>query len=203
MAKMTGTRQARKPPGHVATQGLSRNAGRRDRGEEIDPQVLIDKMMLRVQVEGVVHPIWFYRPIQMLPGGPIMHKMPIARDGQMNDMAIFCEQVIDGPAYVRVYDQDGPVMEKDRETVPVEVLLVSDDWANFPIFKVTKGQRLRFEIDNVRTFPENMSAADKLANTGSDALEVRGIWLTGMYFARGGNRGTGLQSTRPAPPRTP
>lgn len=200
---MAKTRQSRKPPGHVATQGLSRNAGRRDREEDIDPQVLIDAKLHRVILEGVSHPIGFHSESNPLPDFDILHRMPIARDGQMNDLAIFCEQVIDGPAYVRVYDQDGLVMEKDREAVPVEVLLVSDDWANFPIFTVTKGQRLRFEIDNVRTFPENMSPADKLTNTGSDTLQVIGAWLTGMYFARGGNRGTGLQSTRPVPPRTP
>lgn len=199
---MSSTRQARKPPAHVSTEGLSRNAGRRDREEDIDPQVLIDAKMHRVIIEGVSHPVCSYSDGLHIPNENILHKMPIARDGQMNDMAIFCEQVIDGPAYVRVYDQDGLVLDRERE-LPVEVLLVSDDWANFPIFRVTKGQRLRFEIDNVRTFPENMSPVDKLANTGSDTLSVIGAWLAGMYFARGGNRGTGLQSERPAPPRTP
>ena len=159
--------------------------------------------MHRVILEGVAHPVGFYSDSNIFPDAEVLYRFPIARDGQMNDMAIFCEQTIDGPAYLRVYDQNGQVMEKDRESVPVEALLVSGDWANLPIFRVTKGQRLLFEIDNVRTFPENMSPADKLANTGSETLEVRGIWLTAMYFARGGNRGTGHQSTRPAPPRTP
>lgn len=199
---MAKTRIARRAPAHVATEGLERNAGRRDRGDEIDPQAIIDAKMNRVIVEGVVHPVDSHADARHLPDDPILHRMPMARDGQMNDMAVFCEQVIDGPAYVRVYDQDGPVMEKERE-VPVEVLLVSDDWSNFPIFRVTKGQRLRFEVDNVRTFPENMSALEKAANTGSETLSIMGVWLTAMYFARGGNRGTGHQSERPDPPGTP
>ena len=198
---MSGTRKGRRAPGHVATQGLERNAGRRDREEDIDPQVLIDRAMQRVIVEGVVHPIYLFAS-HHFPGGTEIYNVPVPRDGQMNDMAIFCEQVIDGPAYVRVYDQDGLVLDRERE-LPVEVLLASDDWANFPIFRVRKGQRLRFEIDNVRTFPENMSPVDKLANTGSENLSLVRVWLTGMYFARGGNRGTGHQSERPAPPGTP
>lgn len=199
---MSATRKAQRRLPHTATDGLTRNAGSRTRGREVDPQALIDAKLLRVTLEGVSHPVDAHSEQNVLPDTPIIFSMPIPRDGQMNDMAIYCEQVIDGPAYARVYNQDGLVLDKERE-LPVEILLLSDDWANFPIFTVTKGERLRFEIDNVRTFPENMSPADKLANAGSDMLSVMGVWLTGMYFARGGNRGTGLQSERAAPPGTP
>ncbi len=202
---MAATRKARRRPPHTYTDGLKRNAGLRSRGQEVDPEALVEAKMQRVILEGVSHPMDGHSDANALPDSPVVFSFPIPRNGQVNDAAVFCEQVIDGPAYLRVYDQDGPLKEKERD-LPVEVALISADWANLPVFEVTKGQRIRFEIDNVRTFPENMSAADRDLETGSATLAVTGAWVTGMYFAEGGNRGSGQRVERtssPRPPRAP
>lgn len=199
---MAATRKARRRPSHTNTDGLTRNAGSRTRGKEVDPQAIIDAKMERVILEGVSHPIDAHSDANALPDSPVVFRLPVPRNGQLNDASVFCEQVIDGPAYLRVYDQDGPLKEKERD-LPVEVALISEDWANLPVFEVTQGQRIRFEIDNVRTFPENMPTADRDLATGSPTLAVMGAWIAGMYFAEGGNRGSGQRIERAASPRPP
>ena len=193
------TRQARKPASHTRTDGLERNAGIR-KPDDIDEAALLERYYIRVILQGVSHPIYFHADVLALPSGRTFYHLPVPRDGQINEMAVFCEQIIDGADDLRLYDQDGPVKDKKNDA-PIEVSLNNADWAIFPVFEVHKGQRIRFDVDNLRTFPENMQASDIAANTGSQALSLFGVWLSAMYFAEGGNRGSGQQLTRIPPVR--
>lgn len=193
---MGTTRIAKKPLAHSTTDGLTRNAGVRPT-DDIDEAALIDRKLLRVRLEGVSHPVSNVAPTLVLPGTDSVHRMAIARNGQINELAVWCDQIIDGPAYLRVYDQDGPV--KDQNDQPVQIDLKSDDWATATLFEVTKGQRLKFVLDNVKVWPGNVRPEDIPALTGSDNLSIIGAWLTCMYFAEGGNRGSGQESTRALP----
>ena len=195
---MGRTRIAKKPLAHTATDGLSRNAGVRPEPDEAADEALIRAKLLRVVLEGVSHPITSVKATLVLPGEPILHTMGIARSGQINELSVWCDQIIDGPAYLRVYNQDGPVQdENDR---PIQIDLMSDDWATANVFKVTKGQRLRFVLDNEKDWEGNVRPEDIPALTGSDNLSIIGVWLTCMYFAEGGNRGASQKSTRSLPP---
>lgn len=193
---MATTRIAKKQPAHVATDGLSRNAGVRPT-DDIDEALLIERKLLRVILEGVSHPVNNVVTTLVLPGTDSVHRMAIARNGQINELAVWCDQIIDGPAYLRVYDQDGPVKDKDDQ--PVQIDLKSNDWATAAVFVVAKGQRLRFVLDNVKTWPGNVRPEDIPALTGSDNLSVIGAWLTCMLFSEGGNRGSGQEPTRSLP----
>lgn len=196
------TRRARRIASHQATDGLTRNAGLRDSGEEVDLEKAERLLRKKVILDGVSHPFQFDREIFTMPTDTTLYKMAIPRDGQVNEMAVFCEQIIDGPAYLRVYDQIAPVLDKQNEQ-PVEVLLLNNEWATVPAFKVRQGQQIRFNVDNVFTFPENMKPEDIALATGSPNLSLAGIWIAGMYFAKGGNSGAGQQPSRATPAGPP
>ncbi|KKL96088.1 hypothetical protein LCGC14_1847970 [marine sediment metagenome] len=197
------TRTARRIAPHQATDGLKRNAGLRvGDGEEVDLEKAEALLRKKVILDGVSHPIYFDREMFTMPTDTTLYQMAMPRVGQVNEMAVFCDQIIDGPAYLRVYDQTGPVLSKANEE-PVEVLLLNNEWAIVPAFKVRQGQRIRFNVDNVFTFPENMKPEDIALATGSPNLSLMGIWIVGMYFAKGGNSGAGQQPSRPTPPGAP
>lgn len=193
------TRQARRRAPHQATDGLKRNAGRRSATPEGDLIKAESLLRQKVILEGVATPIEFHKDIHTMPADITLFQMAVPREGQINELGIFCEQIIDGPAYLRVYDELGPVIY-EQDGLPVEVMLLSDEWATVPNFKVRAGQRIRFDVDNVYTFPENMKPADIAIATGSPTLSLMGIWVTGMHFAKGGNSGAGQQPTRAASP---
>ena len=191
------TRIAKKIATHQQTDGLARNAGIRPTEDDDGIRRLAESQLLqKVILDGVVHPFQFYKETHISPGDITLYQTPIPRDGQVNEMAVFCEQIIDGPAYLRAYDRSGTVKDKENDE-PIEVLLKSNEWAVVPIFLVSKGQMIKFNVDNVRTFPGNMRSEDIAIETGSPNLSLSGVWIAGMYFAKGGNLGPGQQPSRP------
>ena len=184
----------------AATDGAKRPRTRKP--PKLSPNDAAKAAMHRVRIEGVVHPIYGFIPdIVLLPGVPSNFlKIPIPRVGQFNEMAVYAEQVVDGPAFVKIYDANEDKFLQDEKERDIEARIKSDDWSNFPVFKVKRGMRLSFQVVNQPTFPTNMSVDDRAALTGSDTLSVIGLWFSGMYFAKGANRGDGQQPERPPTP---
>lgn len=194
---MPSTRRAKKRPRHANTDGLERNAGRRPDPKDPD-QAAIDRSVTRVIVSGFRHPLEA-QPMDILLGtNDIIFRLAVPRDGQMNDLSIFSEQVIDGPAYAAVFDQAGQMKDVDGKLVEWE--LRNNDVAPGPKFKVTTGQRIRFIVRNVKDFTD-VRPEDIPGLTGSSTLEVIGAWLSGVYFAKGGGNvvASGTKSTRALP----
>jgi len=179
-------------PPHAATDGLTRNAGRRPPREDIE-QWVIDQKVKRVIVRGYSHPITTEPVDIQLPDDYSVFSMGVARKGGFYNLSVFCEQIVDGPAYLRVYNQDG--IMKDAADKNMEFALVSDDWASGELFALEQGDRLRFRVDNVRDF-SNERPDDIALLTGSPTLSIAGTWITGVYWAEGSDLGSDQQPTR-------
>lgn len=165
-----------------------RNAGKRPSLSKDVPFVPV------VPVEKVSsYPVNFYRASVVLPKDNPLFRYATIRAGEVKELSLFVDSVLDGPAYVRVIDVATGDTMLDKDKVLLERRLMSAEWVVLPPFDVVQGQRFDLVIVNEPYSGEKAKNDEQKEVTGSANLMVSSIWIAFMYFAKGGNRGAGQE----------
>lgn len=154
-----------------------------------------DPVQAQIEAEGFSHPVSFYRATVVLPKDNPLYRWAAPRDGQINELSVFIEMSVDGPVYVRAVNpakMKAPIL--DDKWFSIEKQLVVGEWVTLPTFRVEQGDRLDLVISNEPySFDKSVTDEQRKAAIGSENLMISGVWVTFMYFAKGGNRGAGQE----------
>lgn len=177
-------------PTRFGRRSQSDTSGQRSCGRRVAPDqgaLDVHHAVQRVIVEGHSVPFTSHVEHAVLPMASSLAKMYVPRDGQINELSIHVGLITDGPAYLRVVDVATNQIIARGQFKSADVMTVDS-------FDVSKGQRLDFVITNLP--PADTQPAKVKAMTGSASVSLTDIWISFMYFAKGGNDGPGQASTR-------